>query len=874
LLVFLLTLCGLWPAEGRAQVEIKKIEVNQSIGNQLKGHLNFVAGKNTVVRAFLSEPVTFSKRLRLAGAEDTSATATNKTTGKSFTLKPKSYDSGTDVVDFYCPSISECGNWAAGEYEFSVTVKGETLASEETYAFKDRRSLRILAIPVKANYGGQIIPYPSENYKTLWKYTRDVYPVSDDGIQWIPRGELDASADKYDINLSKGKETPGQRALWDTLAKYNPSHCTGGSTQGKDCYDLIVGFIPKQPFDCVGFTYGKPANVVTGTDSDAAGTVAHEMAHCYDIGDTYNGGTINCRINPAPVDWSGKNWYDRSETITCPKGPDPYEKVGAKIPAAAHAFDVNERGKLGVMCDFMGSEGKQPAFWITPEVYDHLFNSFAPPTADALLEAPQSQRLIAYRGTITEKDNAVALEPWESYTDSADIPDTFGKFTLKAVDQSGNTLATQALKVEFYVTTNPPRHLTEAPFSGTMRFPEGTARFQIVRAGDGAILKELAVSATPPQVSAVTPTTPGSLISGPYTITWTARDAEADGLTYKVEYNADPAGGQSEWMVLATELEERQWVEDFSQLPGGPAAVLRVTATDGVLAGSALSAIFTVPFKAPQAFIDELEWGSRYEYGATILLEGEGYDLNDGWLPNDKLQWTSDLAGLLGHGSPLMVENLQPGEHTITLTATNGAGLQGTAQIKLTVSQCTYAVSPHKLPPFKPAGGVDQIQVTATQPVGSGTVCTLTNDDLMVETDDGNPWIEAKVLSFKDNKGMVTVSLAPNDSRYVRRGKVAVLGNEVEVTQNAAACKLLLPVKSMEFARIGGKGSFQVEVIDGCEIKWWANKDRAWITITGGKSGKGDGTVRFRVDPNPTKGARTGHIWVNNHEFTVTQQPD
>jgi hypothetical protein len=405
-----------------------------------------------------------------------------------------------------------------------------------------------------------------------------------------------------------------------------------------------------------------------------------------------------------------------------------------------------------------------------------------------------------------------------------------------------------------------------------MRFPEGTAKFQIFKAGDRSILKEITVSANPPVVADVSPTTPGVVISGEYPITWTGQDSDGDGLFYKVEFNPDPSNSKSQWMILKAGLKETQWTEDFDQLPGGSEATIRVTATDGTLTASALSAAFTVAVKSPQVFIDELAWGRDYEYGAAILLEGEAYDLNDGWLPDDKIEWRSDLSGVLGYGSPLLVDSLQPGEHTITLTATNSAGLQSSDQVKLTVSECTYAVSPASLS-FKAVAGAKEVQVTASQPLGDSSVCTLTNDDLSTQTYDDGTWIEAAITSFQNNQGVVEVSLKPNDSKYVRTGTVSVYGNEVKVTQQGAPCKLEIGATSQKFQQEGGTGTIRVDVINGCDIKWWANKDRTWINITSGKSGKGDGTVNFKVSPNPTNCTRTGHIWVNNKLFTVTQYP-
>jgi hypothetical protein len=70
--------------------------------------------------------------------------------------------------------------------------------------------------------------------------------------------------------------------------------------------------------------------------------------------------------------------------------------------------------------------------------------------------------------------NAITLEPWESYTDTVDIHDCNGTFTIKAMNSDGQVLATQAVEVNFCVHS-PPRYLNSAPFRGSMRFPEGTA---------------------------------------------------------------------------------------------------------------------------------------------------------------------------------------------------------------------------------------------------------------------------------------------------------------------------------------------------------------------------------------------------------------
>ena len=778
---FICLLCfGLQPTQVWGDPQITKIEVNQALGNQYNGSTNFVAGKNTVIRAFLSEPVTVSSRAKLQGLENTSAVV--KCNGQTVTtLSPKSNTSSTNVVDFLCPSLSECGNWAPGVYDFQVTVKGATTLTSQNNVFVNRRSLKILAVPINANYGGRVVEYPDEKWKTLWRFTRDVYPISHNGIIWKTEQTLDLSDDKYSLNNDNG-----QWEVWNALRNLNPTHCPPtGDTPGDDCFDQIVGFVPKHPYDSVGYTYGRPANIVTGTDQDAAGTVAHEIAHGFAIGDTYQGGALHCVVNPAPDGWKGKDWDVRSKIVSCSQGATPYETIGTKIPASSNPYDVNGRGPLGDMADYMGSEGKQEQFWTTPETYDWLFGKFAPTVSSLRFMAAVPQRVVAYSGRIAASGHSITLEPWESYTDTVDIPDSTGTFTIRALDQNGDILATQALSVDFYVNTNPPRKLSHAPFQGTMGFPEGTTSFQIVE--NSTILKELHVNPTPPQIGDVTPSTPGTTVKGRFSIKWASSDAEKSPLTYKVEYNPETANSSSQWMVLASDLKKKELTENFDDLPGGTSAQLRVTASDGVNAVSANSALFTVHPKPPEIFIGELEWGKDYEYGAEVLLEAEAYDLNDGWLADNQIVWSSNLNGILGVGSTLIVDNLNPGEHTITASVTNSSGLTATDRTKLTVSSCEFSVSETSLS-FKPGGGNSEIDVTASQSLGTNA-CSLTNNDLAVTTFDDGTWLHAQVVHFRNNTGKVHVRVDPNHSDYQRSGYVLIMGNKVNVTQETPPTK-------------------------------------------------------------------------------------
>jgi hypothetical protein len=230
---------------------------------------------------------------------------------------------------------------------------------------------------------------------------------------------------------------------------------------------------------------------------------------------------------------------------------------------------------------------------------------------------------------------------------------------------------------------HPPRQLTEAPFQGVISFPADTKKFQIVK--DGVLLAELPVSDNVPLVGAVTPKT-ATTLNGSYTVTWTGSDTDGGNLTYTVEYNEDVTNPSSSWMVLADELETTSWTGDFSLLPGGDHARIRVTVDDGVLTATAESAEFIVPIKKPEILVTELPWGAVYKYGSDVLLATEVFDPQDGLLADDKLKWTSNISGELGYGSELIVSNLPAGNHTITLTATNSSKVSSSATVSVNVN--------------------------------------------------------------------------------------------------------------------------------------------------------------------------------------------
>jgi hypothetical protein len=665
-----------------AQVAIDSIEINQAIGVQKDGHLKFVAGKDAVVRAFLAAPAT---------VDESHTRATIKRGGHVVaTIPPIATHEPVSVVDFLCPTRAECGNWAAGSYEFDVTVNGAKKSTRGTkYEFVERGMMRILAVPVTANYGGTVVPLTDDQWKTFSDYIRATYPVAADKVIWATREPFDASDRRFDLETEDGQEQ-----LWNELAKLVPESCAGNPDE-EGCYTQVFGFIQARPEvypngTLQGFTYGMPANIGVATDDDAAGTVAHEIGHTYGLGDTYNGGSFACDVNPAPDSFRGtklslKDEGDEDEAeeteVACAHGRVPLEGVSAtKIPASQHPYEVGGRGALPDSAEYMGSGGKQVQFWTSQDAYDRLFDQLAPQPHE---KEAKPHRYVQCFGTIhrsAKTADDVRVDPCWTFNDRDAIPSTTGEYELAAVDASGNVLATTALKPDFDPV--PPKgrkskHLAWGAFEGVVPFAKGVAKLEIVRGK--TVLRELPVSAHVPVVRKVAPEAKGR-VRGKLTFTWDANDADANTpLVYQVDYNAG-----SRWEVVRRDLTEKKFTIDFATMPGGPHARLRVWASDGILSSSAESAEFSVPAKAPQVKIERLANNGVYKAGDDIILDGDATDLQDEEIHESQLRWSADGRSI-GRGSPLKVSHLKPGKHTIKLAVTNSRGKTGSEIVTVRV---------------------------------------------------------------------------------------------------------------------------------------------------------------------------------------------
>jgi PKD repeat protein len=112
----------------------------------------------------------------------------------------------------------------------------------------------------------------------------------------------------------------------------------------------------------------------------------------------------------------------------------------------------------------------------------------------------------------------------------------------------------------------------------------------------------------------------------------------------------------------------------------------RVTDNEGMSSPPDAVTVNVVGNQAPAVTITAPANQASYAPGATITFTGSATDHEDGALTGASLVWTSSRDGQIGTGTSFTRNNLSLGTHTITLTATDSNGANGSATVVIHVS--------------------------------------------------------------------------------------------------------------------------------------------------------------------------------------------
>ena len=175
---------------------------------------------------------------------------------------------------------------------------------------------------------------------------------------------------------------------------------------------------------------------------------------------------------------------------------------------------------------------------------------------------------------------------------------------------------------------------------------------------------------------------------------------------------------------------------------------------------------------------------------------------------------------------------------TSRVAANTGAQRSGTMTIAgqtFTVTQaapCTYAIAPstaiHRPPVKRRASSVTAGSTCAWSATSNAT------------------WLTVSAGATGTGNGSVSVAVAANTGAQ-RTGSVTIAGQTFSVTQ-AAPCSYAIAPSTRNSPAAGETTS--VAVTAGSTCAWSATSNAAWLTVSAGATGTGNGTVSVAVAAN------------------------
>jgi hypothetical protein len=174
-------------------------------------------------------------------------------------------------------------------------------------------------------------------------------------------------------------------------------------------------------------------------------------------------------------------------------------------------------------------------------------------------------------------------------------------------------------------------------------------------------------------------------------------------------------------------------------------------------------------------------------------------------------------------------------------------------------------------PPSAPCtASIQPTSVSTIASGGSGLIALTTNIGCAWGARSLVPWIAIATGASGTGSATVAFTVAPN-SGTTRTGALDVAGllfTVIQAGSSGVTCSPAITPTNQSISAAGATGNVAVSASAGCA--WTAISNAAWLTITGGTSGAGDGTVVFSVAANSGVG-RTGTVTIAGQTFSVTQ---
>ena len=226
------------------------------------------------------------------------------------------------------------------------------------------------------------------------------------------------------------------------------------------------------------------------------------------------------------------------------------------------------------------------------------------------------------------------------------------------------------------------------------------------------------------------------------------------------------------------------------------------------------------------------------------------------WTATSNASWITITANAYGTGNATLGYLVAANTGTTSRTGTMTIGGQTFTVTQAGATPCTFAISPTTSTLTSSAAATGTVGVT------SGANCSWTATS-------NASWLTITNGASGSGNATVTYTAAANTGTTSRTGTMTVAGQTFTVTQPGAPCTFTISPTTSNFSASGGAGT--VGITAGTSCSWTATSSAAWLTISNGASGSGNGVVTYNVAANTDPAPRSATITAGGQTFTVTQ---